>query len=128
MRTLRKIVDSGPEDEILVPDFLANVAGMAVIVQAILERTAVVYPPGRVEDKHVIKLDFVQVAEKELRWVSRTANDLRERKSRKIGYVRGFKSHLPAKKFGEGYPLEAISSAPYRRDAGDRLAGHEHRR
>jgi hypothetical protein len=74
--------------EVLVPDFPAKVGPMDVIVQAVLERTAVVYPPDRVEAKSVVKLGLVTVLVRNLRWVPRPEHEVNSLRSKKVGRAR----------------------------------------
>lgn len=71
--------------EVIVPDFPAKVGPMAVIVQAVLERTAVVYPPGTVEDKHVVKLSLIDAQSRDVKWVPRPEHEVLALRSKKIG-------------------------------------------
>lgn len=95
--TLKAILLAQKSDEVvLARDFTAYVhyapGGAAVeklIVQCALDRTAVVYPPGRVDDKRLVRLDLVLVEEKDIRWVPRNPRELQAMRARQIGRNRG---------------------------------------
>ena len=83
-----EIAKHDTDTEVLVPDFPAKIGGKDFIVQAVLERTAVVYPPGAVEDKHVIKLSLVHVLVRNLRWVPRPEHEIVSLRSKRVGRER----------------------------------------
>lgn len=101
MRNLKEVLDEQTSDEVVLrSEFHAiadtsprNAPGSemftAVVVQAILERTAVVYPLHRVEDKRVVRLDRIVVHEDNIKWVPRNPRELRQIRARAVGQVRG---------------------------------------
>jgi hypothetical protein len=60
-----------------------------VTVQVALERTAVVYVPGQVDRKFLVKLERVFVDDSAIRWLPRNPTELRELRSRQQGQVHG---------------------------------------
>lgn len=97
MRLLSDIVAEGTEEVVLARDFGGWVvsfrAGEKVLtlvnVQCVLERTAVVYEAGHVDDKRVIRLDRIEVHESQVKWVPRNPVELRIMRSRRVGQMLG---------------------------------------
>src|SRR5216110_83267 len=98
MLNLLEVLKSQKSDKVvLARDFKAvriernenGVVGWPVIVQATLDRTAVVYPPGRVDEKRVVRLDLIEVEEADIKWVPRTPRELRQLRARQLGQERG---------------------------------------
>jgi hypothetical protein len=95
LRNLKAILTDQTSDEVvLARDFVASIferpgVETPVIVQAVLDKTAVVYPVERVEDKRVVRLDLIMVEERHIRWVPQNPRVLREMRAREIGQKRG---------------------------------------
>jgi hypothetical protein len=105
MRTLRSVLDEhallpDADETVLSRDFRgyleASMSGdivvalpREVVVQVALVRTAVVYEPGQVDRKRVIRLDRVLVRDEDIRWLPRNPTELRELRSRQLGQERG---------------------------------------
>lgn len=97
MKTLRVIVDAQTNDEVVLKrDFRANLSperaihGIVIInVQAVLERTAVVYPPNAVDDKRVVPLELITVEDEDIAWVPRNPRELAQMRARALGRERG---------------------------------------
>lgn len=98
MRSLKEVTAEGTEELVLARDFTGWVEKKSedipsymspVIVQAVLQRTAVVYERGRVDDKRVLRLDRVFVDERDIKWVPRNPVELRIMRSRRIGQALG---------------------------------------
>ena len=100
MRTLRQVLKSQKSDAlVLAREFtgllIPPVPGVPieaedmVIVQTVLERTAVVYQPGHVDDKHLVRLERIFVPEEAIRWVPRNPRELQQLRARQLGQVRG---------------------------------------
>lgn len=95
MRSLKEISLDGTEEVVLARDFVGWVfvgpdrLPSPVIVQAVLQRTAVVYESGHVDEKRVVRLDKVFADERDIRWVPRNPVELRIMRSRRIGQALG---------------------------------------
>ncbi len=96
MRNLLEVLKAQESDEVvLARDFMAfvlprNGEGIMIVnVQAVLERTAVVYEPGRVDEKRVVRLDRIEVSENQIKWVPRNPRELQAMRARQIGRNRG---------------------------------------
>jgi hypothetical protein len=99
MRTLRAVLDSQKSDAlVLAREFTAVALGITVTVHAVLERTAVVYQTGHVDEKRLVKLEAVLVPEASIRWVPRNPRELQQLRARQLGQVRGRlrKGRVPA--------------------------------
>jgi hypothetical protein len=53
-----------------------------VVVAAILERTAVIHPPGNPDERRLLRLDAVYVSPEAVRWQPRGRHELREIEAR----------------------------------------------
>jgi hypothetical protein len=98
VRTLAAVVAEGTEEVVLARDFTGWVEKTSedvpsymspVVVQAVLQRTAVVYERGHVDEKRVVRLDHVFVEERDVKWVPRNPVELRIMRSRRIGQALG---------------------------------------
>jgi hypothetical protein len=96
--TLKSILEAQTSDEVvLARDFKAvriertelGDVEWPVIVQAVLDRTAVVYPAGRVDAKRVVRLDMIMVEEADIKWVPRNPRELQQLRARQVGQRAG---------------------------------------
>lgn len=96
MHILREVAKSQTDDAlVLVRDFPGYVAGeevdtyFEVVVQCVLDNTAVVYPPGEVWSKKVVNLSLISVRDEDIKWVPRNPRELAQMRARQIGRERG---------------------------------------
>lgn len=97
MKTLRQIIDEAGDKarvNVIKPDFKAYINTNEVVVQAILERTAVVYPINYVHQKFLANLAAVIVDEKDIEWYSKTEDQLRILRARSNGQDKTTKRRL----------------------------------
>jgi hypothetical protein len=97
MKSIKQIIaEAGDKHstEQLMPEFLASYRGNLVVVKAILNLTAVVYPPQQVHETAVARLDEVMVRPHLVKWVPRSKEDIRIR----LAYKRGFRLSQIAKR------------------------------
>ncbi|MDQ6771763.1 MAG: hypothetical protein M3024_02050 [Candidatus Dormibacteraeota bacterium] len=74
MALLRPLAEVLAEHDHLAVPFPATVSGRPVTVRAVLQRTAVVHPPGDdgPEVRHLVRLNRITVDPADLRWVTET--------------------------------------------------------
>jgi hypothetical protein len=70
---------------------------VAVVVTAILDRTAVIHPPGHDDDRRVVRLDAVFVHHAAVRWQPRSRHELRDRRAESVRRKQRFVSDVPVR-------------------------------
>src|SRR4029077_2792230 len=100
MRTLKEVIEeAGAEKNGLMyikPELKAfnRNREFPVVVKAILERTAVVFPIGHVHATYVAKLEDILVEKEEIEWFPKSKNDQSRYKSSQRGGINTFLNRL----------------------------------
>lgn len=96
MKSIKQIIEEAGDRnflEQLQPEFVASYRGTPVVVKAILNNTAVVYPPRKVDQTAVARLDELMVRPHFVKWIPRSKEEIRIRS----GYRRGLRLAILAK-------------------------------
>ncbi len=80
-KTLKDYIDQVEEEvrgtKQIRPGFPAKIGDRAVIVHAILERTAVVYPEDHPHDRFLVQLGVLKAEEQEIKWIPKSTTEQR---------------------------------------------------